>query len=172
MDNLSISEKIKRIADRYRPIFLKEFGDSEEQEVEVVSNDRGLAVYADGEVYVNGIKQQSAYDKAVENSFVSIDDMENTFIFNPNKIYSHKIDWGTKEPEIDPVKPQHYRKGEVDLIETWYLKYPFDEFRAVMQSHIDKYIYRDKENRVQDLEKAIYMLKRLKEKEEARDIAD
>ena len=66
-----------------------------------------------------------------------------------------------------PVTPSHYRQGSVDLFETWYLTYPFNEFRAIMKSHIAKYLhrYQDK-NGIEDLDKASYCIKRLREYEE------
>lgn len=66
----------------------------------------------------------------------------------------------------DPIKPYHYRKGEIDLYESWYRTYPFNEFRAGMQMIAERYIKRDKDNRVEDLDKGIYTLERLKEYEE------
>ena len=68
--------------------------------------------------------------------------------------------------ENDPIKPSHYRKGEIDLYESWYRTYPFNEFRAGMQMIAERYMKRDKDNRIQDLNKAIYTLERLKEYEE------
>ena len=65
----------------------------------------------------------------------------------------------------DNIKPEHYRKGEIDLFESWYRTRPFNEFRAIMESIAERYMKRDKENRIQDLDKAIYTLERLKEKE-------
>lgn len=67
----------------------------------------------------------------------------------------------------DAIKPTHYRTANgKDLISQWSERYSNDEFRAVMSSHIDKYLYRDKENRVQDLNKAKYFLDRWIEKEQ------
>jgi hypothetical protein len=65
----------------------------------------------------------------------------------------------------DPIKPSHYRKGEIDLYESWYRTYPFNEFRAIMSAIAERYMKRDKDNRIQDLDKAIYTLSRLKEYE-------
>jgi len=65
----------------------------------------------------------------------------------------------------DSIKPQHYRKGEIDLYESWYRTYPFNEFRAIMSAIAERYMKRDKDNRIQDLNKAIYTLERLKEYE-------
>lgn len=66
-----------------------------------------------------------------------------------------------------PVTPSHYRQGKMDLFETWYLTYPFNEFRAIMKSHIAKYLhrYQDK-NGTEDLDKSSYCIKRLREYEE------
>ena len=66
----------------------------------------------------------------------------------------------------DPIKPSHYRKGEIDLYESWYRTYPFNEFRAIMSAIAERYMKRDKDNRIQDLDKAIYTLSRLKGYEE------
>ena len=66
----------------------------------------------------------------------------------------------------DPIKPAHYRKGEIDLYESWYRTHPFNEFRAIMSAIAERYMKRDKDNRIQDLDKAIYTLSRLKEYEE------
>lgn len=62
-------------------------------------------------------------------------------------------------------KPKHYNHGEIDLIESWYKTYPWDQFVAIMESHIDKYIkrHRYKGNATQDLEKALEYTKRLVE---------
>lgn len=69
--------------------------------------------------------------------------------------------------ELDAIQPNHYRQGKTDLFETWYLTYPFNEFRAIMKSHIAKYLhrYQDK-NGTEDLDKASYCIKRLREYEE------
>nr|DAN61808.1 MAG TPA: nucelotide kinase [Caudoviricetes sp.] len=70
-------------------------------------------------------------------------------------------------PDTDPIQPNHYRQGKTDLFETWYLTYPFNEFRAIMKSHIAKYLhrYQDK-NGTEDLDKASYCIQRLREYEE------
>ena len=66
----------------------------------------------------------------------------------------------------DNIKPDHYRKGEIDLFESWYRTRPFNEFRAIMESIAERYMKRDKEDRIQDLDKAMETLRRLKEYEE------
>ena len=55
----------------------------------------------------------------------------------------------------DPIKPSHYRKGEIDLFESWYRTRPFNEFRAIMESIAERYMKRDKNDRVEDINKAI-----------------
>ena len=51
-------------------------------------------------------------------------------------------------PDTDSVQPSHYRQGKMDLFETWYLNR-----------------YQDK-NGIEDLDKASYCIKRLREYEE------
>ena len=67
---------------------------------------------------------------------------------------------------MNPIQPTHYRKGEIDLYESWYLTRPFSEFRAIMEAIAERYMKRDKLNRLEDLDKAIYTLQRLREYEE------
>lgn len=66
---------------------------------------------------------------------------------------------------MNPIKPDYYRTGKLDRFEVWYQSLPYDQYRAAMVSHADKYMNRIKENPVEDLEKAIYVLERLLEKE-------
>ena len=65
----------------------------------------------------------------------------------------------------DNIKPEHYRKGEIDLYEAFSQIFPHSEYRAGMQMIAMRYMFRDKVDRVEDLGKAIYTLERLKEKE-------
>ena len=65
----------------------------------------------------------------------------------------------------DPIKPSHYRKGEIDLFESWYRTYPFNEFKAGMQMIAERYMKRDKHDRVEDIKKSVETLTRLKEYE-------
>ena len=65
----------------------------------------------------------------------------------------------------DNIKPEHYRKGEIDLYEAFSQIFPHNEYRAGMQMIAMRYMFRDKIDRVEDLKKAIYSLERLKEKE-------
>ena len=65
----------------------------------------------------------------------------------------------------DNIRPEHYRKGEIDLYEAFSQIFPHNEYRAGMQMIAMRYMFRDKIDRVEDLKKAIYSLERLKEKE-------
>lgn len=65
----------------------------------------------------------------------------------------------------DNIKPDHYRKGEIDLYEAFSQIFPHNEYRAGMQMIAMRYMFRDKVDRVEDLGKAIYTLERLREKE-------
>ena len=65
----------------------------------------------------------------------------------------------------DNIKPEHYRKGEIDLYEAFSQIFPHNEYRAGMQMIAIRYMFRDKIDRVEDISKAIYSLERLKEKE-------
>lgn len=65
----------------------------------------------------------------------------------------------------DNIKPEHYRKGDIDLYEAFSQIFPHNEYRAGMQMIAMRYMFRDKNDRVEDLGKAIYTLERLKEKE-------
>lgn len=65
----------------------------------------------------------------------------------------------------DNIRPDHYRKGEIDLYEAFSQIFPHNEYRAGMQMIAMRYMFRDKNDRVEDLGKAIETLERLKEKE-------
>ncbi len=65
----------------------------------------------------------------------------------------------------DNIKPEHYRTGEIDLYEAFSQIFPHNEYRAGMQMIAMRYMFRDKIDRVEDINKAIYTLERLKEKE-------
>lgn len=74
-----------------------------------------------------------------------------------------------REMDSDNVhRPDHYQKENGwDLFEVWNKLYSMDEFISIMESHADKYIKRHRyKNGIEDLEKAIETLTRLKEFEE------
>ena len=64
----------------------------------------------------------------------------------------------------DPIKPTHYRQGDMDLFDAWHATLPLDQYKAVMVCIAERYMKRDKDNPIQDLNKAIYTLERLKER--------
>ena len=65
----------------------------------------------------------------------------------------------------DNIRPDHYRKGKIDLYEAFSQIFPHNEYRAGMQMIAMRYMFRNKIDRVEDLNKSIYTLERLKEKE-------
>lgn len=69
--------------------------------------------------------------------------------------------------KTDNINPNHYNKGKKDLIEMWYQTMPLEQFRGAMKSNIIKYTMRyENKNQLEDLNKALEYLKRLKEYEE------
>lgn len=72
----------------------------------------------------------------------------------------------SKLEELDPTQLSDYRKGEIDLYESLYRTRPFEEFREIMEAIAERYMKLDKNNRLEDLDKSIYALQRLREYEE------
>lgn len=66
---------------------------------------------------------------------------------------------------INDIKSENYRTGEIDMYEWWYLTYPFEQYRAIMQATAERYMRIDEGDCVENLSEAIYALERLKEKE-------
>lgn len=67
----------------------------------------------------------------------------------------------------DNIKPNHYNKGNKDLIEMWYQTMTLEQFRGAMKSNIIKYTMRyENKNGLEDIDKAIEYLTRLKKYEE------
>ncbi|QBZ69188.1 hypothetical protein [Enterococcus phage vB_EfaP_Ef6.2] len=67
----------------------------------------------------------------------------------------------------DNIKPTHYNKGKKDLIEMWYQTMTLEQFRGAMKSNIIKYTMRyENKNKLEDLNKAMEYLERLKKYEE------
>ena len=65
----------------------------------------------------------------------------------------------------DNIKHKHHRTEGIDIYEAQYLVYPFEQYRAIMQDSVEHHIHMSGGNRVENLEEAIYILERLKEKE-------
>lgn len=83
--------------------------------------------------------------------------------FDPEEYYFKHI----QECKKDNIKPNHYNKGKKDLIEMWYQTMPLEQFRGAMKSNIIKYTMRyENKNGLEDIDKAIEYLTRLKEYEE------
>lgn len=67
----------------------------------------------------------------------------------------------------DNIKPTHYKQGKEDLIEMWYQTMTLEQFRGSMKSNIIKYTMRyENKNGIEDIDKAIEYLNRLKGYEE------
>ena len=130
--------------------------------------------YSNGQLGVYLIKEDYGDANWVDEMFEPIEDTLVTKTLERNNKPKHsytsmtidehnEVHWGET---YDPIKPSHYRKGEIDLYESAYRTRPFNEFRAIMEFIAERYMKRDKDNRIQDLDKAIYTLSRLKEYEE------
>lgn len=68
----------------------------------------------------------------------------------------------------NPINPDHYKshRDGKDPIQRWYEKYPFDQFRTAMLTHIDKYLDRYiLKGFIEDLDKVMEFTRRLKEYE-------
>lgn len=67
----------------------------------------------------------------------------------------------------DNIKPDHYKKeGGKDLFDLWYEMYTPEQYAAGMEMIAMRYLTRRKKDRVEDLNKAIETISRLKDKEE------
>ena len=155
----------------------------------ILSGCNGIAVYREGNKvtvsHIEEIEDEIGFYECKGKEYTIIEDVK---LPKPSEkpkvteIYFHDDTGGklggdrifrvTEEIQVqpcqsDPVQPNHYRQGKTDLFETWYLTYPFNEFRAIMKSHIAKYLhrYQDK-NGTEDLDKASYCIQRLREYEE------
>lgn len=86
-------------------------------------------------------------------------------------LWFHEVSCATQPKDeklkTDNIKPTHYNKGKKDLIEMWYQTMPLEQFRGAMKSNIIKYTMRyENKNQLEDLNKAIEYLTRLKGYEE------
>ena len=74
----------------------------------------------------------------------------------------------------DPIKPDHYKNGDKDLMDEWYDRLYHSEklftgrevFIIVMKSLAERYTRRYPDKNPEDLSKGVYTLERLKEYEE------
>lgn len=65
----------------------------------------------------------------------------------------------------DNIKPEHYRRGELDMMMGWYYTQPWNEWRTSMMNIAERYMRRIKDNPLEDLEKAKEVIDRVIEKE-------
>lgn len=66
----------------------------------------------------------------------------------------------------DNIKPDHYKKeGGKDLFDLWHEMYTPEQYAAGMEMIAMRYLTRRKKYRIQDLDKCMETIKRLKEKE-------
>ncbi|AFF27943.1 hypothetical protein vB_Efae230P-4.11 [Enterococcus phage vB_Efae230P-4] len=87
--------------------------------------------------------------------------------FNEVKKFLGHENFCKKKKEPNNIKPTHYNQGKKDLIEMWYQTMTLEQFRGAMKSNIIKYAMRyENKNKLEDLNKAVEYLKRLKEYEE------
>lgn len=87
------------------------------------------------------------------------------------ELFDHEIlcDKLTIDESLKPdnIKPNHYKQGKEDLIEMWYRTMTLEQFRGAMKSNIIKYTMRyENKNGVEDLNKAMEYIERLKKYEE------
>ena len=67
----------------------------------------------------------------------------------------------------NPLSPDHYTSGGLELIEIWKKKLTKEEFEGLCKGNVLKYVIRcDKKNGVEDLKKAQQYLKWLIESKE------
>lgn len=65
---------------------------------------------------------------------------------------------------MEAIRPRHYKnKSGKDLFDQWHNEYNLEIFKAIMISIAERYMKRNKDNPIQDIEKAIETLSRLKE---------
>ena len=116
----------------------------------------------DGKVYVHQYEPTKTYSEWMSTG---------RYLLLPIDLFPD-VKWSDAEPtELstvlnNPIQATHYHKGKIDLYESWYSMRPFSEFRAIMESIAEDCMKQDKPNRLEDLDKAIYILQRLREYEE------
>ena len=80
----------------------------------------------------------------------------------PTEVINMMTNHTQKGVEFDPIEPEHYNKGEIDLFEAAYRTRPFTEVRAILEFTAERYFKRDKQNRIEDIDKGIYVMRRLR----------
>jgi hypothetical protein len=64
--------------------------------------------------------------------------------------------------EADSINPSHY-KGDIECIDAIKASMSKEAFMGNLKGNIIKYVWRDKENKIEDLDKAIWYINKLKE---------
>lgn len=79
------------------------------------------------------------------------------------------VDHPTAEPDV-VNHPPHYTHGDVECIDAIRASMTYDEFAGYLKGNSIKYLwrYRDKGNEVQDLEKCLWYVEKLKQVTEER----
>jgi hypothetical protein len=62
----------------------------------------------------------------------------------------------------DSINPRYY-KGEIECIDAIKASMSLDAFKGYLKGNIQKYVWRDKKNKREDLDKAIWYINKLKE---------
>lgn len=109
--------------------------------------------------------------KAHTPPFDHVDMVENN---NPTDPYSKA--WGEMNDQITSALDKqeggsHYKNLNIQPLEHTYMNYGYQGLKAAVHTKVDKYLLRNKDSEVQDIEKAIHCLQILLEKarEENRD---
>ena len=68
-----------------------------------------------------------------------------------------------KERVLNPTEPDYYKTGEVECIDAIKASMSLEAFKGYLKGNIIKYTWRDKENKIEDLDKAIWYTNKLKE---------
>ena len=65
--------------------------------------------------------------------------------------------------EKDIINPSYYKEGDIECIDAIKSSMSNESFRGYLKGSIQKYVWRDKENKKEDLDKAIWFINKLKE---------
>lgn len=128
----------------------------------------GIIVYRNGdEVTVSSLKYIKKEIEFYEREGYECTVIEDVKLPKPKEKQKASEAQQAQPHQPNAIQPGHYNQGDMDLFEIFYHQYPFNEFRAIMKSHIAKYLhrYQDK-NGTEDLDKASYCIQRLREYEE------
>ena len=63
----------------------------------------------------------------------------------------------------DNTNPSYYKEGEIECIDAIKASMPLEAFKGYLKGNIIKYTWRDKTNKEEDLDKAIWYINKLKD---------